>query len=42
MIAATVIYPNENARRDALTPLLRDILDADMVTMLNGVVERHQ
>jgi hypothetical protein len=46
MIAATAIYPNENARRDALTPLLRGILDVDIVTMLNedktspdGVVE---
>ena len=46
MIAATAIYPNENGRRDALTPLLRSILDVDIVTMLNedktspdGVVE---
>ena len=46
MIAATAIYPNENARRDALTPLLRSIFNVNIVTMLNedktspdGVVE---
>jgi len=35
MIAATAIYPNETARRDALTPRLRGILNVDIVTMLN-------
>lgn len=46
MIAATAIYPSEEARRNALTPLLRSILDVEIVTMLNedktspdGVVE---